>query len=111
MNIAVLVLAHSLIWSSSDAGATDCVPPGFFTSLPRDNEWFYGVARDTDTEKAREAAVQNLGKQVSGGIEGWDDRQISEIAGPGQDRARVTEAVETILSQTPLAGWEQDDHQ
>ena len=109
MNIAVLILAHGLFWGGSNASAEDCVPPTFYTSLPRDDEWFYGVARDTDTEKARESAVRNLGKQVSGGIEGWDDRKIAEIAGPGQDRARVSDAVETVLSQTPLAGWEQDD--
>ncbi len=109
MMIGTLVLALS--WAAGDVSAGDCSPPHFYTSLPRDREWFYGVARDADTDKARDAAVRNLGKQVGGGVEGWDDKQIAAIAGPGRDRSIVGEAVDIILTQTPLAGWEQDDHE
>ncbi len=107
MKINIFVIL--LFWTAGSVSAEDCSPPSFYASLPRDREWFYGVARDSDPDRAREAAVRNLGKQVSGSIDGWDEKQVATIAGPGRGRAAVAEAVDSILTQTPLAGWEQDD--
>jgi hypothetical protein len=88
----------------------DCIPPSFYTSLPRDQDWFYGTAKDPDTDKAREHAIRNLGRQVSGEIEGWDEADVEKIAGPGHDRAQVAINVGKLLPQSSLlAGWEQDD--
>lgn len=91
--------------------AEDCVPT-FYTSLPRDREWYYGAAKDKDNDKARDGALKNLGKQVTGDVEGWNASQVEELAGPGQDRWEVAKKVGALLPQsTLLAGWEQDDHE
>lgn len=100
-----------LILCAISAAAEDCTPPTFYSSLPRDADWYYGTGRDADTDKARDSAVRNLGKQVSGSIEGWDDASVVAIAGPGHDRTAIASAVESVLGTTPLAGWEQDDFQ
>ena len=102
-------LVFILCWTAGSVSAENCSPPNFYTSLPRDRDWFYGVARDSDTDRARDAAVRNLGKQVSGGIEGWDEKQAAAIARHGRDRASADKAVDAVLIKTPLAGWEQDD--
>jgi hypothetical protein len=92
------------------AAKEDCVPPGFYTSLPRDRDWYYGVARDTDTEQARLQSLRNLGKQVTGDLEAWQPADIEKLAGPGQDRWEVAAQVGRLLPKsTLLAGWEQDD--
>jgi hypothetical protein len=78
--------------------------------LPRDREWFYGVARDSDTEQARLQALRNLGKQVTGDLEAWTQEEVDRLAGPGQDRWDVAAKVGRLLPKsTLLAGWEQDD--
>ncbi len=88
----------------------DCVPPTFYTNLPRDREYYYGVSRDSDTDHARDLAIRNLGKQVTGEVEGWEQAKVDEIAGPGQDRWKVAASVGKLLpGSTLLAGWEQDD--
>jgi hypothetical protein len=88
----------------------DCTPPAFYTNLPRDREFYYGVARDTDTDAARDKAIRNLGKQVSGEVEEWEQKKVDDIAGPGQDRWQVAAAVGRLLPHsTLLSGWEQDD--
>ena len=90
--------------------AEECAPPSFYTSLPRDREWFYGVGKDSDTEKARLEAIHNLGKQVTGDMEKWDAAELDALAGPGQDRWKVAKQVGRLLpGSTLLAGWEQDD--
>jgi len=87
-----------------------CVPPSFYTSLPRDREYYYGVARDADTDKARDAAIRNLGKQVSGDVEGWSAAQVAALAGPCRDKFSVAASVGRLLPKSDLlAGWEQDD--
>lgn len=104
LSVALAVLA------AVAADAEDCAPPGFYQSLPRDQEWYYGVARDANTESARDAAVRNLGKQVTGSVSEWDDAFLTKIAGPGRDRAKVTASLEELVpASTILAGWEQDD--
>lgn len=91
--------------------AADCIPPSFYTNPPRDREWYYGTARHGDTEKARDEAVRNLGKQVTGDLSGWSDANVAKLAGPGHDRRAVAEAVESAIVQSPVAGWEDDDHE
>ena len=59
-----------------------CAPPAFYESLPRDREWYYGVGKSSDTANARDAAVENLAKQVRGDL---------------------------FAGSAPLVGWEQDD--
>jgi hypothetical protein len=60
-----------------------CAPPDFYEALPRDLDWYYGAGMSSDTANARDAAVGNLAKQVSGDL----------LSGSG-----------------PLVGWEQDDY-
>jgi hypothetical protein len=87
-----------------------CLPPVFYTSLPRDRDWYYGVARDSDTEKAREQSIRNLGKQVTGDLESWTQADVDKLAGPGRDRWDVAAHVGRLLpASTLLSGWEQDD--
>ncbi|MFI5344924.1 MAG: c-type cytochrome [Elusimicrobiota bacterium] len=62
-----------------------CAPPAFYETLARDADWFYGVGKDPDTDKARAAALANLALQATGRADGL--------------------ATDTGL----LAGWEQDD--
>ena len=91
------------------AAKEDCDPPSFYTSLPRDREYYYGVARDPDTDKAREQAIRNLGKQVTGDLEGWSQDKIDEVAGPCRDKWEVAASVGKLLPASALlAGWEQD---
>lgn len=105
-------LACLLVLLAAPSLAQECVPPAFYTGLPRDKDFYYGVARDPDTDKAREQALRNLGKQVTGDIEAWDDADVAKLAGPGQDRWKVAaEAGRLLPSSTLLAGWEQDDHE
>ncbi len=88
----------------------DCIPPSFYTSLPRDRDWYYGTAADPDTDEARDLALRNLGKQVTGDVRGWTDADIQRLAGAGQNRTMVALNVGKLLPQsTLLAGWEQDD--
>ena len=88
----------------------DCIPPVFYTSLPRDREWFYGAAKDPDTDKARAHAIRNLGRQVTGDIEGWEDADVEQLAGPGHDRSKVAQNAGNLLPRSSLlAGLEQDD--
>lgn len=95
---------------AAPARAADCVPPAFYTSLPRDREWYYGVARDPDTDKARDLAIRNLGKQAAGDIEGWDAKDVEAVAGPCRDKWEVAASVGKLLPKSSLlAGWEQDD--
>jgi len=90
--------------------AENCVPPTFYTSLPRDRDYYYGVARDPDTDKARDLAIRNLGKQVSGDVEGWSQDRLDALAGPCRDKFQVAASVGRLLPKSDLlAGWEQDD--
>ncbi len=99
-----------LLLASAAAAKEDCVPPAFYTSLPRDREWYYGVARDPDTDKARDQALRNLGKQVGGDVEGWPKEKVAAVAGPCRDKWEVAASVGKLLPRsTLLAGWEQDD--
>jgi hypothetical protein len=92
------------------AAREQCEPPTFYKSLPRDREFYYGVARATDTDQARDQAIRNLAKQATGEVEGWSQEAIDHLAGPGQDRWEVASAVGRLLpSSSLLAGWEQDD--
>gem|GEM_PF-1709509 len=105
-----LVLASLSLVPTASSGKEDCTPPGFYASLPRDAEWFYGTAKDPDTDKAREHAIRNLGRQASGDIDGWTEADVDQLAGAGRDRAAVEQSVGRLLpSSTLLAGWEQDD--
>lgn len=108
-----MLLALALLLLAPPASAKDeCVPPPFYTSLPRDRDHYYGVARDPDTEKARDQAVRNLAKQVTGEVEGWSEADLDALAGPGQDRWKLAAEVGRLLpSSALLAGWEQDDHE
>jgi hypothetical protein len=93
----------------SAAAKDDCYPPNFYTSLPRDRDYYYGVARDPDTDKARDQAIRNLGKQVTGEVEGWSQDKIDEVAGPCQDKWEVAARVGKLLPASALlSGWEQD---
>ncbi len=99
-----------LLAAVSAAAKEDCVPPAFYTSLPRDREWFYGVARDPDTDKARDQALRNLAKQVGGEVEGWPKEKVAAVAGPCRDKWEVAASVGKLLPRSSLlAGWEQDD--
>lgn len=104
-------LAAALVLTASLAHAVDC-PPFFYSNLPRDREWYYGVGRDKDVGRARDMGVINLAKMVTGEVGGWDERQIWELAGPGFDRATVAATVGEMLPgrASLLGGWEQDDH-
>jgi hypothetical protein len=107
---ALILPAILLLTGAVSALAEDCVPPVFYTSLPRDRDYYYGVARETDTDKARDLAIRNLGKQVSGDVEGWDQDRIDALAGPCQDKFQVAANIGRLLPKsTLLAGWEQDD--
>lgn len=91
------------------AAKDECWPPSWYTSLPRDRDYYYGVARDADTDKAREQALRNLGKQVSGDLEGWPADKIEEVAGPCRDKWEVAASVGRLLPKSALLqGWEQD---
>jgi hypothetical protein len=105
-----LLTALMLITLSAAAAAKeDCDPPTWYTSLPRDRDYYYGVARDPDTDAARAQALRNLGKQVTGDIEGWPAEKIAEVAGPCRDKWEVAAGVGQLLPKsTLLAGWEQD---
>ena len=46
-------LVFALCWTAGNIAAEECSPPSFYASLPRDGEWFYGVARDPDTDNIR----------------------------------------------------------
>lgn len=99
-----------LLLAAVASAKEDCVPPRFYAALPRDREWYYGAARDVDTDKARDLALRSLGKQVTGDVESWQDAEIEKIAGPCRDRWEVARQVGKLLPQsTLLAGWEQDD--
>jgi hypothetical protein len=103
---AIVVLAAA----PAARSANDCVPPAFYTSLPRDREFYYGVARDPDTDKARDAAIRNLGKQAGGDVEGWSGERVAALAGPCRDKFQVAASVGRLLPKSDLlAGWEQDD--
>jgi hypothetical protein len=105
----VITLVLFILGAVSAAAKDDCVPPTFYTSLPRDRDYYYGVARDGDTDKAREQAIRNLGKQVTGEVEGWPADKIQEVAGPGRDKWEVAASVGRLLPKSSLlAGWEQD---
>lgn len=98
-----------LLGATAANAKDDCAPPTFYTSLPRDRDYYYGVARDGDTDKAREQAIRNLGKQVTGDVEGWPAEKIAEVAGPGRDKWEVAAKVGKLLPRSSLlAGWEQD---
>jgi hypothetical protein len=98
-----------LLALAASAAAEDCAPPSFYTSLPRDRDYYYGVARDPDTDKARDQAIRNLGKQVTGEVEGWSQDKIDEVAGPCQDKWEVAARVGKLLPASALlSGWEQD---
>ena len=105
-----LAWAFGCALASVVAAKESCLPPVFYTSLPRDSDWYYGVARDADTDKARELAIRNLGKQVTGDLEAWKQADVDTLAGPGHDRWEVAAHVGKLLpTSTLLAGWEQDD--
>ncbi|MCX5794230.1 MAG: hypothetical protein NTY77_01885 [Elusimicrobia bacterium] len=107
--VSTMILALNMI-GAVPIFAGQCAPPSFYTSLPRDREWYYGVAKDPDTDKARLQAIKNLGKQVTGDLEVWDSTDVEKVAGPGRDRWEVAKEVGRLLPQsTLLAGWEQDD--
>ncbi len=106
LRLALLVL---LSCAASVAAKEDCDPPVWYTSLPRDRDYYYGVARDPDTDRAREQALRNLGKQVTGDVEGWPAEKIEAVAGPCRDKWEVAAGVGRLLPKsTLLAGWEQD---
>ncbi|MFI5345738.1 MAG: ankyrin repeat domain-containing protein [Elusimicrobiota bacterium] len=106
-----LILAVSLLSAAApSAYSKDCTPPVFYTSLPRDRDWYYGAGKAADAQEAREAALRSLSQQVTGDAQLWNLEQIKRIAGPGRDRARVAEGIGNVLPQSSLlAGWEQDD--
>lgn len=98
-----------ILLATAAVAKEDCIPPGFYTSLPRDREWYYGVARDPDTDKAREQALRNLAKQAAGDVEAWPKEKIAELA-PCRDQWEVAAGVGKLLPRSSLlAGWEQDD--
>jgi len=110
LKMSALGIAFLALTAAAAAAKETCEPPVFYRSLPRDREFYYGVARDTDTDKARDQAIRNLGKQVTGEAEGWPQETLDHIAGPGHDRWEVASAVGRLLpSSSLLAGWEQDD--
>ena len=110
MNSRDLILAALFCAVCAPSSSADgCLPPVFYTSLPRDADWHYGAGRSADTELARDEAVKNLGKQVTGAADGWDPRQIESIVGPGRVQRDADAAIGSALERTPLAGWEQDD--
>lgn len=91
--------------------ADSCIPPVFYQSVPRDSDWYYGVGKDIDTDRARDIALINLGKQVTGSLQGIDSASMSQIVEMGVDRTRASETIGNLLpSSSLLAGWEQDDH-
>lgn len=97
---------------SSDTEVEGCSPPAFYRSLARDRDWYYGVGKNPDTDKARDAALINLAKQVTGNVGTSNDSRIRDIAGPGQGQLEVADKIGNLLPQSNLlAGWEQDDHQ
>jgi len=99
-----------LLLAAGAAAKDDCIPPAFYTSLPRDRDWYYGVARNPDTEKARDQALRNLGKQVGAEVEGWTSEKVAAVAGPCRDKWEVASSVGRLLPRSSLlAGWEQDD--
>ncbi len=106
---APLALLLLTVCSAAAAAKDDCDPPPWYTSLPRDRDYYYGVARDPDTDRARDQALRNLGKQVTGDIEGWPADKIAEVAGPCRDKWEVAAGVGRLLPKSALlAGWEQD---
>lgn len=82
-----LVAAPRRARAKGSDGAPETCEPVFYRSLPRDRDWYYGVGKDRDTEKARAAALSSLAKQATG---------ISTDGG----------ALRGLV-----AGWEQDDQQ
>lgn len=106
----MLLLLLALLSAPAPASAADdCAAPTWYTSLPRDREYYYGVARATDTEAARQGALRNLAKQVTGEIEGWPTDKVAEVAGPCRDKWEVAASVGRLLpSSSLLSGWEQD---
>lgn len=102
--------AGLLLLLSASSFAEDCVPPGFYISLPRDREWYYGAGKDPDPEMARQQALRSLGKQVTGDVETWGEADLGKVAGPGRDRWETAKVIGDLLPKsTLLAGWEQDD--
>lgn len=107
LSIMVLTLFAALPWARAAEG---CIPPSFYTSLPRDRDYYYGVARDSDTDRAREAAIRNLGQQAGAEVEGWSGERVAALAGPCRDKFQVAASVGRLLPKSDLlAGWEQDD--
>ncbi len=107
-----IVLAALALLAAACAAraADDCTPPTFYTSLPRDQDYYYGVARDPDTELAREAAIRNLGRQAGAEVEGWSAERVAALAGPCRDKFQVAAGVGRLLPKSDLlSGWEQDD--
>lgn len=99
-----------LLLAVAASAKENCAPPAFYTSLPRDRDWYYGVARDPDTDKARDLALRALGKQVGGEIEAWPKEKVAAVAGPCRDPWEVAAKVGSLLPKSSLlAGWEQDD--
>lgn len=108
--LQAVTAAWLLLFALSASAKEDCVPPAFYTSLPRDREWYYGVARDPDTDKAREQALRNLAKQAAGDVEAWPNEKVTALAGPCRDKWEVAAGVGKLLpTSSLLAGWEQDD--
>ncbi len=107
-----LIIAVLLNIQAGVAVAEQC-PPGFYVSLPRDNDWYYGAGKGIDPEQARNDALRHLGKQVTGDLDYWEKTDIEKLAGPGQDRITVSEEVGDLLPDSAIKGvfqgWEQDD--
>ena len=104
---AVLLLALQAV----AAWAENCFPPVFYQSVPRDSDWYYGVGKDPDIDRARDLALINLGKQVTGSLDALDSNSMKEIIGQGVDRQSASETIGRLLpSSSLLAGWEQDAH-
>jgi hypothetical protein len=92
---------------AAERGSRDdahCSPPAFYGTLARDSDWFYGVGKGPDADQARDAALANLAKQVTGHVV----ETPSVAAGAGQREA--SKGLDDLPTETGLlAGWEQDD--
>jgi hypothetical protein len=85
--------------SGADSGR--CASPWFYEKVPRDDEWYYGVGKDPDTDRARIAALSNLVAQATGRVGGGESGRESGRASPDENAAEDRAGL--------LAGWEQDD--
>ena len=87
------------------AMSVQACPPSWYSSLPRDGEWYYGVGKGADAEAARENAHLNLEKQVGGEPVGWEQDDFQECQNEQYALVRVEKSRVVARPPASLFSW------